>query len=231
MRRNITDTISGRAEHAVYEDLEGRNITFDSCVIPRRASKDGPTLLRNVVLQNARHINCDIHTAALQDVLLHDMKREGSAPLFLWGCVFKHVQIKGRVAGLKINRSISPVPGVPDEERAAWDQLTIEFYRSVDWALDIADAQFSGGVSFEAIPGDKVRINRETQALVRRSALQGNDWWRTYDFGVTPMKVEIKSFLERSLFESVIVAARTESKYAKQDIAAINALRLSGLAE
>ena len=222
--------ISGRAASALYQDLEGNNIVFDSCIVPRRSSTDGRTILKNIVLNDSAHINCDIHTAALEEICINGLKRQGTAPLFLWGCVFRHVKIKGRVAGLKVNTSVSPVPGISDEERSAWDRLAADFYGTVDWALDISDAQFQGGVSFEAIPGDKVRINGTTQALVTRDALQASDWWRTYDFGVTPLTVELSWFLNRSIYESVVVAARSDSRYFKQDVASINALRAAGVA-
>ena len=229
--REIRDTvISGRATESAYGNAKLDKVTFEACYVPRQEAVGSWTVLSNAALEQVTHINCDIHTSAIQEVSLNGLTRHGSDPVFFWGCVFKHVTLRGKISGIKINRSISALPTTQESAQADWDQKVQEFYRSVDWALDISAAKFPGGVTFEAIPGSKIRINRESQALVKREALLSPEG-QNFDFGNSSFKIALGWFQQRSLFDSVVLVARSDSKYAKQDIAMLTALRSAGIAE
>lgn len=134
-------------------------------------------------LDKARYWNCEASGCVFDEITVRDMKKEGAAPLFLNGCAFRHVTLIGSVSGLKINRS-ELATLVSEADRRWRDEEIRGFYSTVDWALDISKAKFPNGATFEAIPGDKIIRDRETQALIRREALSATEW-RSLDYQQT----------------------------------------------
>lgn len=220
-------TIKGRMTPGEYNGHSFKDCVFDHCIVTRKAIPGSWTIIRDIDLYNVTNNCCSVDTAFFQDVTLHELKKLGRFPLFLWGCAFKHVTLSGKISALKINREVGP--GVSAEIQSAWDISVAELYSDVDWALDISKARFTSSVSLEAIPGDKIHRDPETQVLVARSQLQ-NDEWQSIDFGDSAFNIAIDWFLKRSIFESVVLAARTGAKNAKSDISVLNALRERGLA-
>lgn len=219
-------TFRGSAEQRQFGPCHGRNFTFHGWYLPGSQRPGDWNLVRDVSLIDVIQINASLNTAALEDVTLHNLKRQGASPLFLWGCVFKRVKLSGALSGIKINRSAGPLH--PDQQK--WDAAIVAFYKTVDWALDISEAKFKGGCSLEAIPGHLIKRNPETQVLVKRDSLDACDWERL-DYDGTAIDIGLSWFLSGSLFDSVVVAARSEPKWAKRDLAVLKMLRSKGIAE
>jgi uncharacterized protein YjbI with pentapeptide repeats len=225
---------TGRATSDHCANLAFENCQFHSCHFPAsfpKSFKPGSWhSIRNIELRDVGQQNCSLDTASLEDVTLHNLKRVGDAPLFLWGCVFRRVTVSGEISALKINRRIGATANDQSETQKIWDGAAIDFYRQSDWALDISAAKFGGGVTFEAIPGDLIRRDPKTQVLVKRASLDGSDW-RRLNFDGTAIDIGLSWFLSGSLFGSVVLAARTSSKWRKRDLAVLGMLRREGVAE
>jgi hypothetical protein len=222
--------IEGRTTQTHYSDLAVSNCTFVACYLPPRSVTGHWNTIRNVSLRDVAQINCTFNATATEDVSLHNLKRLGNAPLFFWGCVFRHVTLSGRISGIKINRLVSIVNARAKQDQKKWDQHVLKFYRSTDWALDISNANFLGGISFEALPGDKIRINPETQALVRRKRLLNSNW-KALDYGRSAFDVGLTWFVEDSIFDSVVLAASMGGKQWKEELAVLAMLRNKGIAD
>lgn len=203
------------------------NSAFNQCFT--RNVLRGWNKFSNIDLNNVSHWNCEVVGGAFDEITLRNLKKTGSAPLFLNGCVFRHVTLIGNISGLKINRSELETL-VSGEDRKWRDGDVKAFYSSVDWALDISKAKFPNGATFEAIPGDKVIRDRRTQALVRREALSATNW-RALDYGQTAIDIAIGWFETGSLFDAVVIVPRSSSKHCAADAAVIEMLRHHGVAE
>ncbi|MDB5468469.1 MAG: hypothetical protein JWR84_29 [Caulobacter sp.] len=228
----MTSRIAGesfweRVSGVAYADLVLADCEFNSCTVARDPGSPRNTF-DSIELINAGQLNCSISEAVLRDVQLRGLKRLGSAPLFLWGCLFERVTLSGRISALKINSSIV-LPGDPPARQELHDAAVAQFYSNSDWALDISDAEFPGGVTFEAIPGDKVRRDPARQVLIRRTDLAKLDW-RSIDFDATAIDIGLSWFEQGSLFDSVVLASRADRKWAKRDLAVFQRLRDTGIA-
>ncbi|PAL22757.1 hypothetical protein CD928_11935 [Sphingopyxis sp. GW247-27LB] len=134
----------------------------------------------------------------------------------------------GRISGLKINRSeLGSLDGAMREKR---ESAIRKYYESVDWALDISDAKFPNGATFEAIPGDKILRDPSTQILVKREKLAGRDW-RALDYERSAIDIAISWFENGSMFDSVVIVPRSDSKYRAKDQEILEMLRQEGVAE
>lgn len=220
------ESLWGRAEHRQFGPCHARNLTLNGWHLAGSPRPGEWNVIRDVSLIDATQINASLDTAAIEDVTLHNLKKQGASPLFLWGCVFKHVKLSGALSGLKINRSCGP--NHPDQPK--WDAAMAAYYESVDWALDISEAKLKGSCSFEAIPGNLIKRNPATQVLVKRDRLKNIDWERL-DYDGTAIDIGLSWFLSDSLFDSVVVAARSDPKWAKRDLLILNMLRSEGIAE
>lgn len=217
----------GRASGVAYSDLFLADCEFNSCGIVRDFG-DPQNRIEHVNVTGAAQLNCSITDALIRDVRVHDLKRLGSAPLFLWGCLFERVTLSGRISAIKINQTVG-LPDAPADRQRAHNAAAIEFYSSSDWALDISQAEFPGGVTFEAIPGDKVRRDPDRQVVVARAGLASADW-RSIDFDGTALDYALSWFERDSIFDSVVLAGRSDRKWGKRDNAVLRRLCDAGVA-
>jgi hypothetical protein len=98
----------------------------------------------------------------------------------------------------------------------------------VDWALDIANAEFEEA-EIQAVPARLVRRDSATQVIVtREKAIQG--LWRELDLSKTHWDTSIEFFLERGDPDVVLVAPKRNRKY-RQLLDGLRALRDAGVAE
>jgi hypothetical protein len=219
-------TFSGHLEGWEYSDGSFIDCTFDNCGI-RAGTPDRRRLIHNLELRGATQRACFLHGVCIEDCSIRDLKKLGRIPLFFWGPVFKHVTLSGWLSGIKINRLLEPIP---KKSQAAWDASCKAYYEDVDWALDIRDANFQGGVTFEALPGSLIRRDQETQVLVSRESLARADWKRMVQAHPT-VGIAIDWFLEGSLFSDVVLIASKGASYFKDELAVLELLRRESVAK
>ncbi|MDA9522491.1 hypothetical protein XI06_19930 [Bradyrhizobium sp. CCBAU 11434] len=231
-----TEVVGGRffckASGVRLSDFTAVDCEFSGCVA-RRGEGAPLNLFERIDLERASQMNCSIYEGVFRDVSLRGLKRLGDAPLFLWGCVFERVVLSGRISAVKINGSLLSHSKATTEEnqrrREAHDLFVKEFYATSDWALDIAQAEFPGGISFEAIPGDKIKLDPERHVLVTRNALAASNW-QALDFDGTALNIGLGRFERSSMFDSIVLAARSDRKWFKRDLAVLARLRDAGIA-
>ncbi len=106
----------------------------------------------------------------------------------------------------------------------------IEYYKTVDWAIDISEAKFPGGWTFEAIPGDLIIRDPASQVLIKRDRIANRDW-RALNFDGTAIDIAISWFESDSLFDSVVVVATSNPKWLAKELKVLENLRKQGIAE
>ncbi|MBA3041272.1 MAG: hypothetical protein KJ690_15650 [Alphaproteobacteria bacterium] len=216
----------GRASGVTYTDLSLIDCEFNSCGVERDTG-DPRNHIERISVMGAAQLNCSIADALIRDVTIQDLRKLGSAPLFLWGCLFERVTLSGRISAIKINQTVG-LPNAPADRQRVHNSGAIEFYSSSDWALDISQAEFPGGVTFDAIPGDKVRRDPDRQVIVSRAGLARSDW-RAIDFDGTAIDYALSWFEQEGLFDSVVLAERSDRKWAKRDHAVLRRLCDAGI--
>lgn len=177
-----------------------RNVTLTKCVAKRRSS---------------------VHGARIEDVLVDGLTTGPEA--LIDSCVFRHVTLRDRIGSVMFQ----PPPSTMDEAmREAFISTVLRYYRDVDWAIDISEAEFSGDVNFFFVPGDLVRRDPETQFLLRRETLAG------VNLDPFPVRARIEAGrFEVTPFDSIVAIAPKRSKNFDQIRADLEELRKAGLAE
>ena len=215
------DMLMKKYENEVFEGLDtyGRwsrkieNMEFCKChfqssfTISKRPKHR--FLIRNVKLVRCTYLSCDFYSTILEDIIVDGLHQRGRSPLFFWGCGFRHVCLQGKLSTPILNaiHSISPT----EKQKKIWEKVHADYYKDVDWALDIREAKFTSFFDVRGVPADLVRRDPESQIVVRRgNVLSIGNKLENID-SLWPMT--IKWFLESGASDIVIVAGKGNPKF------------------
>lgn len=221
--RKLFDRDSG----AVFEDMTFNKCVFDNCALSLTMSPELRSTVRNVRLKDCMSVNCGIGPAVFENVVVDGL--DTNDLLILWGPLFKHVTLKGKIGEIKINMEadtdLRPIIQEPFAlARAA-------FYKDVDWALDISEAYFEE-FAMHGVPARLVRRDPTTQVVVTREKAMQREWRSKLAASNTFWPFVIDMFLEDGEPDIVLVAPKGKRK---KDFVrlldGLNDLRQAGVAE
>ena len=224
------DGFLGRDSGAVFADMEIRKCRFLSCCVSITENLALRSTVRNVCFSNCEVRACSVNTAILEDILVIDLKTHGRFDT--WGAVFKHVTLKGRIGNLKISDFIIAAdasPALRHKINLRFQAANAEYYKNVDWALDISKAEFEE-CDIRGVPGHLVRRDPETQILVTRAKAEAGDWKRL-DLSRTYWATAIDVALKEPHYADMVLVAPKRNPRFKELLAGLNLLRRAGVAE
>ncbi|MGW4523939.1 hypothetical protein [Amycolatopsis sp. NPDC004378] len=204
------------------EDFELDRCTFVASTLAQRTDWTPSLVVRGVRATRCTLDNCLAVGIRFEDVTIDNLVTKGGLT-HLSGCVFSHVTFKGKAGAIMVSRPV-PRPGEAEVGPEA-DRALVDAYKSVDWALDIADADFVD-VSLDYVPGELVRRNPETQFLLRREHRAELDRRSVPDGAQS-----VFSRFDISPFDSMVVVAPKRSKRFQRLKELFDGLREAGLAE
>jgi hypothetical protein len=221
----VFENLHDRNSSKLFCDYEFIQCRFESCTLSTTKKPKWRSVVRNVKLENCETLASWVDTAVIEDVVIDGLKTHGL--LQCWGAVFKHVTLKGNIGEIMISPFIATAMAKPHEQ-AAFDQANAEYYKTVDWALDISEGRFVD-CEIQRVPAKLIRRDPETQVVItREKALTGE--WKKLDLSKTYWATSIKFFLDRGDADLVLVAPKRYSKY--QDLLdGLKMLRDAGVAE
>lgn len=214
-----------RDSGATFEDVEFRKCRFLSSRISIARSPELRSTVRNVRLIQCEQRGCALQPAIVEDTLVDGFKTNG---LFqTWGAVFKHVTLRGIIGRVMMSPFAAPATGTASQQRA-FDEANAAYYASVDWALDISEAEFEEG-EIQRVPARLIRRDPATQVVVtREGAMRGE--WRRLNLSKTHWDTSIEFMLERGDPDVVLVAPKRDRKY-RDLLDGLKRLRDAGVAE
>jgi len=218
----FTDADSG----AVFSDLKFRECYFEGCAISISRNPALRSTIRNVKFIDCSQRGCAVYPAIVEDVLVDGFDTHGQG-VQVRGAVFNCVVLRGKIDRLMIS-SVVDVMGDEPEVQKAFDEANAEYYRHVEWALDISQAEFSE-LCIRGVPARLIRRDPETQLVVTRAkALEGK--WRDLPFKQTLWTTSLKLFLRDNKPDIVLVAPKRHRKF--QDyLTDLKLLQDAGVAE
>lgn len=151
----------------VIENQKFTSCSFQGCSLSMTDDPKKRTIIRNVILEDCFVSGTFVFTPIVEDSLVEGLKTADLLPC--WGAVFKHVVLRGKIGRIMISRKTAIISENP-RRQARLQASNREFYREVDWALDISDAQFSEA-DLRGVPGHLIRRDPESQFLVKRKNL------------------------------------------------------------
>lgn len=209
----------------VYEDIEFDRCEFWCCDISLCDSPQQRTIARRIhlracVASGARRMG----PLVLEDSLIEDLRTPGD--LVVSGAVFSHVSLAGKFGRIIVN--YAPDYPLNDQQIAAFRAANDDYYRSVDWALDISRARFRDGNI--RLPHRLVRRDPNTQIVVPSERLIDGRW-REMDLSASPgLEMQLKWIANGEREFELIIANTVGSAQCKKDLALFALLRREGIA-
>jgi hypothetical protein len=210
----------------VIEDLELRRCTFASGGLGFMGDVNQRTVVRRVTLRDCTVAGAAVGPVTLEDVTVEGLRTNGL--LDVWGAVYKHVTLRGKIGRVFAKDLVRPQLRTAPEQRS-YDAANAKFYKGVDWALDISEAEFEE-FDLRGVPAGLVRRDPATQIVVTRKAATKNSSWRKLDYGRCSFKVGIELMIDAGHSDVVLVAEK-RSKHFEECLRAIQRLREIGVAE
>ena len=220
------DSFRDRDSGAHFCDLEFRKCYFESCSLSITQKPSLRTVVSNVKLINCVQRGCTLNSAIVENCLIDGLKTNGQL-LQTWGAAFNKVILRGKIDRLMISSAV--LPGViGPEEQYAFDEANSEFYRKVEWALDISEGDFKE-LCIRGLPGHLIRRDPETQVqLTREKALSRR--WQDLTLNENTWHVSLDMFLQRAEPSIVLVAPKRHPRF-RNYVEDLMVLRDSGVAE
>lgn len=212
-------------ESVEVKDAAFLECEFIGCAAVLAAKGGKRNTFRSLTVSGGRAHNCSVKEAIVEDCIIDSLD---VGELFrTWGTVYRHVVLRGPIRGWFSSINVPydyEIPAV--RERVV--RANADYYGSVDWALDIRDAEFEG-VDIEGIPAHLLRLDPETQSIVKRARLVADEGWKKCVKG-TLLEVGIPNFLKRQDDPFLLVAPKLAPE-AKEYLRALKALRRAGFVE
>ena len=225
VERQEFDSFYDHDSARLFSDIEFRRCTFVSCAISITGDPALRSTIRNVKLFNCETYGCQLDTAIVEDVTVDGLKTHGLRQT--WGAVFKHVTLRGKIGRLMFSPAVSPGVATLRQQRA-FDEANEQYYSTVDWALDIREAE-AEELDIRRVPARLIRRDPESQVVVtREKAMQGK--WRQLNLEKTYWATSIELFLEAGDPDWVLIAGKRDRDY-RRLVDGLKALRDAGVAE
>jgi hypothetical protein len=160
-------------KNLTLESMSFENCTFTGCILSMTNDISRRSTVRNVHLKSCASNGCAVGPAIFEDCSIDGLATNDL--LILWGALFKHVTLSGDIGKLKVNQMVDPMKRGP-EVQGPFDDFRREYYRSLDWALDISGARFRDEFETRGIPARLFRLDLETQAVITRERALRPGW-------------------------------------------------------
>jgi len=183
------------------------------------------TTAQNITIRNCEAKKFSIGPALLRDIWIENLK---SDMILAYGPLLEHVKFRGRCGKWLIHGTFQGI-NQSELERAQYQPLCTRFYKTVDWAIDISEAEFEDfDLRTGGIPAKLVKRDPETQVIIRRErAMQGS--WR--ELGLDRMtEIGLTLFLKEGAADTVLVVPK-RMKGAKRLVEDLRKLQAAGIAE
>ena len=208
-----------------FQGITFRQCKFLSCGLSLTLDPKLRSVVRDVHLQDCEFQGCGCGAAVLEDVTVSGLKTNGLFQCF--GAVFKHVVLRGKIERIMLSKTVAPGRASKQQQRTL-DLANAEYYRDVDWAVDIRHAEFEE-CDIRGIPASLFLPDGETQLVVTRAkAAEGT--WRRLDLSSTHWPGILDLFLQSGDPDTILIAPK-QSKNFKRLLLGLQALRAAGVAE
>jgi hypothetical protein len=222
------DSLLDRGDALVLQSMHFEKCVFSNCALSLTKQFELRSTVTDMEFVNCSAVDCDIGPALFRDVRVDGLLT--NSLLIVWGAVFSHVTLRGEIGKLKINHWVHHVDRSP-EIQGPFDAYREDFYRGIDWALDISEARFKE-FEIRGVPASVIRRDPETQAVVTRERALRTGWRERLSPSNTLWPFMIKLFLSDGDPDTVLVVPLGAPK-SKRDglLRDLRELRELGVAE
>jgi len=226
----LFDHVIEYGQNQVYSDIRFKRCVFQSCAFSVTDDPKMRSIVRNIEVVKCKGPSSSVGPAIVEDCLI-DGFHTSNGFFYLKATAFKHVTFRGKL-GRFFFFELPTHAGFEGmyEVHAAFAAANAEYYRNVDWAIDISQAEFLN-VDLRSVPPLLIRRDPESQILLTRKRVAESDWENLpYAWDLVPNTLSYFIKNQTELNEIVFVAPK-RSTHAKKLLHDIALLRREGIPE
>ncbi|MCY7362587.1 MAG: hypothetical protein LH629_11065 [Ignavibacteria bacterium] len=198
---------------------------------------DSRTKISNCNFQNisVESRSCFQQKARFQNVNFENMQSDDL--LRISGVIFDKVVLKGKFdrlllksdhAGMMFNHHERGIDFITGEECAILNAYAENEYQKIEWALDIIEAEFRECDLHPSIPANLVKINPETQVLIKYDKIAKINWKEMSTIQSNDAKYWC-SLTEKNKRDSIFIAPQRNKKRFGEYMESFKILREEGI--
>jgi hypothetical protein len=220
-KKKFSDLLFDSGEELRDAEFIKCHFAYCRCLLAEAATLHRCTI-QGVRLLNCSQDRCLLEGPILQDVVVDGLDTKGQLPEIL-GAAFCHVVLRGKIDRLWIKpRTIEP------SMQKLLDKANATFFTTVDWALDISQADCKQ-LEIKGVPIELIRRDPETQGIVTyKKAAEGR--WKKLKFQHGLFEVVFEDLTESKHPGALLIAAKRSPAF-KKLVADLEMLRNEGIAE
>ena len=221
---------------SMQENLVLENVYFKSCnfyhcnlsdtiISPTEAS-----LMKDCIFENCTiNENCNVGNGILQNVKFYNFRTKFD--LVFAGALFNKVSFSGQCGKLSLSshtsqRTINNGKILTEEQISNLNKAADLFYKNIEWALDISEAEFEELRVFDNIPVELIKINCYSQVIVRKANID------MQKLESNPHIIDAhKHFIMQSKRDCILSVATINNKYEKEELESLKVLKGEGLVQ
>jgi hypothetical protein len=227
-RDRVFHSIVDRGESLSIHDVACHSCRFENCGFSLTKDPTKRSSVTDVTLSNCTVCSSDIGPAILRDVTIDGLTTDSL--FIIWGALFEHVALFGRIGKVKINTHVHHSDQTPATQKP-FDAERHEFYAQTDWALDISQAKVRL-LEISGIPARLIRRDAGSQMVVRRERALQPDWRSRLSPDNKHWPFSINMFLSSGESDRVLVAPLLgPKKQTEQLLRELHELRDLGVVE
>lgn len=209
---------------AIFEDLEFDRCDFENSGLGATRDPALRSTVRRVVLRSCSTRRVWVGPVIAEDVLIDGLRTRDL--LQTWAPALRHVILRGRVGRIMVSPYVEPSSATA-RQQADFAQANERYYRTVDWALDITEAE-PEELELYGVPARLVRRDPEVSAIVTREAALRGDW-RRLPLDDTWWPQALRRLAANPVQDVVLVAPRRHRDFATL-VAGLRQLKDAGIA-
>lgn len=213
-----------RSQH--LEDVQFDDCQFVGAGLATYGSPQQRSSARRVRLNR-----CSVNSFYAMGVILEDIVVDGLRvsvhPVSIKGCALRHVVLSGVCGRFLLSPDVRSGSTPEDTTRnAAFAQANAEYYKTVDWALDLSQAKVACFEIRGAIPPHLIIRNPDEQFLMTREVALSGKWKKHKPPGATTIGIDM--FIEAGGDVELFVCASRSSGF-KEEVEFFHRLKAKGL--
>lgn len=210
LTRNATfECLHDRDSGRVFENLDYEKCTFDNCYFSSTLKVAKRSIARNIRFSKCTAVHSVVGSGIIENVTIENLVTKPM--LHFWGTAFNKTVFKGKIDRIMISPKLKTATA-PKDAQLAFDKHNANYYKRVDWALDISGAEFIE-CDIRGVPANLVIRDEETQMVLKRETALNIDWNNCGVKNATYFSVTSDVMNASNLADVVIVAPKRNKNF------------------
>ncbi|MGC7560415.1 hypothetical protein [Pasteurella sp. PK-2025] len=212
-----------------YQDIVFRKVVFDNCTVGLDNDINNLNEISDIRFNDCSFIFCTFGSAIFNNVLFNNIKFQDYG--IFWSPFLNKVPFEGKISSFRINSNGFMLDKNPELNNNL-NQLRANFYKNIEWALDISKAKLSS-FDYSGIPSHLFIRDPDTQFVVKKEKFNSLDLLdKRFKDKFDAVMIYLEDFLNSNENDKVITVPLARPKKYKQPILeGLQELRRLGFAE